>query len=66
MVAAVIAALVIWAAGEDFGGLWSGSATDPNSSPLLALIALAFWPAGAGLARTAGPRWLAIRPRRSR
>ena len=65
LLVAVIAALVIWTAGENFGGLVSGSATDPNSGPLLVLIALAFWPAGAGLARAAGPRWLAIRPNRS-
>ncbi|MGD0604675.1 MAG: hypothetical protein ABSA53_13865 [Streptosporangiaceae bacterium] len=39
------------------------AATDPNSGPLLpALIALAFWPAGARLARSGR----AIRPVRSR
>jgi MYXO-CTERM domain-containing protein len=32
------------AAGEHFGSLFSGSATDPNSGPLLLLIAAAFWP----------------------
>ena len=58
LLVAVIAALVIWTAGENFGGLVSGSATDPNSGPLLVLIALAFWPAGPGR--------LAIRPNRSR
>ena len=33
-----------WAAGEHFGSLFSGTATDPNSGPLLLLIAAAFWP----------------------
>ena len=32
------------AAGEHFGSLFSGSATDLNSGPLLLLIAAAFWP----------------------
>jgi len=44
LVLAVIAALALWGAGEDFGGIFSGSATDPNTGPLLVLIALAFWP----------------------
>ncbi len=43
---AVIAALVIWATSEDFGTVFSGSATDLNTGPLLVLIALAYWPAG--------------------
>jgi hypothetical protein len=63
LLVAVIAALVIWAAGENFGGLFSGSATDPNSGPLLVLIALAFWPARTRLRQTTGE---ALRPNRSR
>jgi hypothetical protein len=35
--------LVFWAA-EGFGGLSSGQATDPNSGPLLILLAACFWP----------------------
>ena len=31
---------VVWVFGEGLGGLWSGSATDPNSGPLLVLLAL--------------------------
>jgi hypothetical protein len=41
---AVVTAIAIWAAGEHFGGVTDGMATDPNSGPLLALIAMAFWP----------------------
>ena len=41
---AALAAAFIWVAGEHFGSLFSGSATDPNSGPLLLLIAAAFWP----------------------
>ena len=31
--------------GVDPGELFTGMATDPESGPLLALLALAFWPA---------------------
>ena len=41
---AALAAAFIWVAGEHFGSLFSGSATDPNAGPLLLLIAAAFWP----------------------
>lgn len=41
---AMAAALVIWIAGEDFGGILAGSATDPNTGPLLILLAAAYWP----------------------
>jgi hypothetical protein len=44
IVAAIVAALVIWVVGENFGGIFTGSGTDPNTGPLLALISLAFWP----------------------
>jgi hypothetical protein len=37
--------------GEAFGQLLTGGATDPNSAPLLALLALAYWPLA-----PAGPR----------
>jgi hypothetical protein len=64
---AVIVSLVIWVLGEDFGGLFTGSATDPNSGPLLVLFAIGYWPlrsrrfenpgaeAAARLAGVAGP-----------
>ena len=44
LILAVIAALTLWVAGEDFGGVFSGSGTDPNTGPVLVLLALAFWP----------------------
>ncbi len=44
LVLAVILALFIWVAGEDFGGILTGQATDPNTGPLLILLAAAFWP----------------------
>ena len=44
MVLAIVLAVVIWLA-QGLGGLFTGGATDPESGPLLALLAVAFWPA---------------------
>jgi hypothetical protein len=41
---AIVVALVIWVVGENLGGILTGSGTDPNSGPLLALLAIAYWP----------------------
>ncbi len=46
---AIVVALVIWVFAQALGGILAGGATDPNSGPLLILLALAYWPA-----RTAG------------
>ncbi|MGN6679521.1 MAG: hypothetical protein ACTHKL_17305 [Streptosporangiaceae bacterium] len=48
VVAAVVAGAAIWVV-QDFGELLTGQATDPNSGPLLILIAAAFWPVARGL-----------------
>ena len=55
LVLAIAVAAVIWTVGEGLGGIFTGSATDPNSGPLLALLALAYWPARTASA-TAGQR----------
>ena len=47
LVLAIVAAAVIWVAGQDFGMILAGGATDPNSGPLLILLALTYWPVGA-------------------
>ena len=44
LVVAVGLAALIWVVGQDFGGLATGHATDPNSGPLLALLAWCYWP----------------------
>ena len=44
---AIVVALVIWVFGEGFGMIPAGGATDPNSGPLLVMLALAYWPARA-------------------
>ena len=43
LVLAIVLAVLIWIA-EGLGGMFTGGGTDPNSGPLLALLALAFWP----------------------
>lgn len=45
LVLAIASAALIWMLGEAFGGILTGQATDPNTGPLLALLALAYWPA---------------------
>jgi hypothetical protein len=40
----VLTALAIWVVGEDFGGIFTGAGTDPNTGPLLILLAAAYWP----------------------
>jgi hypothetical protein len=47
LILAIVVAAVIWVFGEAFGAIIAGGATDPNSGPLLALLALAYWPARA-------------------
>jgi hypothetical protein len=55
LVLAVAVAVAIWVVGEGFGGVFSGPATDPNSGPLLVLLAVAYWPlASAGPAPAGG------------
>ena len=44
LVAALVFAGVIWVTAQAFGGVFLGMATDPNSGPLLALVAVAYWP----------------------
>ncbi len=48
LVLSIIVAAAIWVIGEDFGGILTGQATDPNTGPLLVLLAVAFWPLATG------------------
>jgi len=54
---AAVVALVTWVVGQNLGGIFTGAGTDPNSGPLLVLLAAAYWPAssGAGPARAGQP-----------
>jgi hypothetical protein len=47
LILAILVAIVLWLA-EGLGGIFTGSGTDPNTGPLLALLALSFWPTTAG------------------
>jgi len=50
LILALVVTAVIWVVGEAFGTILAGRATDPNSGPLLALLALAYWPSAATVA----------------
>ena len=45
LILAVVVAAVIWVVGQNLGGILAGSGTDPNTGPLLVLLAAAYWPA---------------------
>ncbi len=65
LILAAAVALAIWVVGENFGGIFTGSATDPNSGLMLALLAAAYWPAGKAVpAAAAGVPAAPARPER--
>jgi hypothetical protein len=55
LVLAIVVSAVIWVFAEAFGGIMAGGGTDPNSGPLLILLALAFWPLRTSFAVPASP-----------
>ena len=44
LVLGIVTFVFIWVATEDFGGILAGGATDPNSGPLVIILALMYWP----------------------
>jgi hypothetical protein len=40
----MVTAAVIWVLAQGFGGILTGHGTDPNTGPLLIVLAAAFWP----------------------
>jgi len=54
IVLAILLATLIWLA-EGLGGIFTGAGTDPDTGPLLALLALAFWPAASTPPTSASP-----------
>lgn len=44
LIVAMLVGLGYWVIGEDFGGMLTGQGTDPNSGPLLILLAATYWP----------------------
>jgi hypothetical protein len=70
-VAGLVLAAAIWVFGQDFGLLYTGTATDPNTAPLAALVAVALLegrghvgPAPDSLGSRAAPARLPISDRR--
>jgi hypothetical protein len=55
LVLAIVMAVAIWVAAQALGGILASGATDPNSGPLLVLLALAYWPARTRLTVPAAP-----------
>ena len=51
---AIVMAVVVWVAAQALGGILASGATDPNSGPLLVLLAMAYWPARTVLAQPVG------------
>ena len=51
LVAAFVYCAVIWVVVQAFGGVFLGMGTDPNTGPLLALLALVYWPTTSPSAR---------------
>ena len=41
---AIVVAAIIWVFAQALGGILAAGAIDVNSGPLLALLALAYWP----------------------
>ena len=62
LILAIVVAAVIWVFGEALGQILTGGATDPNSGPLLALLALAYWPVATAAVPRAGRRLADERP----
>jgi hypothetical protein len=44
LIAGIVLAILYGLFGQDFGGLLTGDATDPNTAPLFVLLALTVWP----------------------
>jgi hypothetical protein len=44
LILAAATGVAIWVVGENLGQLFTGMATDPNTGPLLVLLAAAYWP----------------------
>jgi hypothetical protein len=54
LVAGTVVALVMWPLTQSFGGVFTGTATDPGTAPLVALLGLAVW----RFDRLVGREWL--------
>jgi hypothetical protein len=53
---AMVVSAVTWVAGQELGGILTGTGTDPDSGPLLILLVLTYWPMRTDGARRDGAR----------
>jgi len=44
LVLGIVVFVVVWVAVQDLGGILAGGATDPNSGPLVIMLAMIYWP----------------------
>ncbi len=56
LVIGIAAFAAIWVAVQNFGGILAGGATDPNSGPLVIVLALIYWPMTTSQPRSADVR----------
>ena len=54
LAAGIVVAAVYWTVGQQFAGLFTGSATDVGAGPLFILLALTLWPRRRGSPATRG------------
>jgi hypothetical protein len=64
LVLAMVTAAVIWVLTQSFGGIFTGQGTDPDTGPLLILLAAAFWPLAGASRPAAGASPVAAEPAR--
>ncbi len=57
LVLGIVTFVFIWVATENFGGILAGGATDPNSGPLVIILALIYWPLALARTTATGVRW---------
>jgi len=62
LILALVMAAFLWVFGQAFGQILTGGATDPNSAPLLALLALAYWPLDTAGSRARRPEEAGVPP----
>jgi hypothetical protein len=56
--AGIAVAVIYWVIGQNFGGILTGHGTDPNTAPLLVLLALTLWPRASTRPTSSGtPVW---------
>lgn len=63
-VAGIVVSVLFWVFGQSLGELWTGQATDPNTAPLMVLMALAMLSSPAAVAGISKRRRQGRQPRR--